>query len=136
MSDIMTQGVIRMPYEQAMGDELSRYQFYQRAQQVLDERNEALAKLSACQSDSKDALPCVCKGNWRLLVSECTDKFGAKYVDKKGNEFVFFGLVHDNEDYYYGMSGASGLHLLSCVGNIEGHGFTLSTPAQEQTDGS
>lgn len=34
MSDIMLFGVIDMPYELAMGDEISRLQFYQRAQDM------------------------------------------------------------------------------------------------------
>jgi hypothetical protein len=41
MSEIMTQGIIRMPFEMAMEGELSRKQFYDRAQRVLDE-NESL----------------------------------------------------------------------------------------------
>lgn len=34
MSDVMLFGVLRMPYEMAMSDELSRYQFWQRAQEA------------------------------------------------------------------------------------------------------
>lgn len=36
MSDLMLFGVLRMPYEMAMQSELSRYQFYQRAQEAAD----------------------------------------------------------------------------------------------------
>ena len=36
MSDVMLFGVLRMPYELAMGDELSRRQFHDRAQEALD----------------------------------------------------------------------------------------------------
>lgn len=36
MSDLMLKAVLRMPYEMAMDDELSRKQFYDRAQQALD----------------------------------------------------------------------------------------------------
>lgn len=36
MSDVMLYGVLRMPYEMAMSSELSRYQFYQRAQEAAD----------------------------------------------------------------------------------------------------
>lgn len=36
MSDIMLYGVLRMPYELAMSDEISRLQFYQRAQEAAD----------------------------------------------------------------------------------------------------
>ena len=36
MSDIMLFGVLRMPYNMVMGDEMSRIQFYSRAQQAAD----------------------------------------------------------------------------------------------------
>lgn len=36
-NDIMLSGVIRMPFEMAMADPISRMQFYQRAQQALNE---------------------------------------------------------------------------------------------------
>jgi hypothetical protein len=49
MSDVMLFGVLRMPYELAMGDELSRRQFYGRAQEAAD-RIEALeAELADAQ---------------------------------------------------------------------------------------
>ena len=35
MSEVMTQGIIGMPLEMAMGDELSRRQFHSRAQALL-----------------------------------------------------------------------------------------------------
>lgn len=41
MSDVMLYGVLRMPYEMAMDDELSKYQFYQRAQQAVEELDKA-----------------------------------------------------------------------------------------------
>lgn len=45
MSDVMPYGVLRMPYEMAMNDELSRLQFYGRAQVAADrlEKVEAAA---------------------------------------------------------------------------------------------
>jgi G:T-mismatch repair DNA endonuclease (very short patch repair protein) len=36
MSDVMLHGILRMPFEMAMNDIVSRYQFYQTAQQALD----------------------------------------------------------------------------------------------------
>ncbi|RFP32464.1 hypothetical protein [Duganella sp. BJB476] len=44
MSDVMFYGVLRMPYDLAMGDEISRLQFYQVIQQAADrvERADAL----------------------------------------------------------------------------------------------
>ena len=44
MSDVMLFGVLRMPYELAMGDELSRRQFYGRAQQAADELEKSRAE--------------------------------------------------------------------------------------------
>ena len=41
MSELMDRAVIGMPYEMAMGDELSRRQFYARAQALLAERAAA-----------------------------------------------------------------------------------------------
>lgn len=45
MSDIMLNAVIQMPYEMAMKDELSRRQFYERANQALNERNSKEAEI-------------------------------------------------------------------------------------------
>jgi hypothetical protein len=66
---------------------------------------------------------CICKGNWRKIVAEHENLIGAQYEDEKGNAYTFFGLVHGDDDYYYGMSSKAGVSLLSCVGSIEGHGL-------------
>jgi hypothetical protein len=50
MSELMTQAIIKMPYELVMGDELSRKQFYDRAQQVLNENHDLQQKLLASQA--------------------------------------------------------------------------------------
>lgn len=47
MSDLMLSAVLRMPYELAMGHELSRYQFYQRAQEAINRMEIAEAKAVA-----------------------------------------------------------------------------------------
>lgn len=71
---------------------------------------------------------CICKGNWRLIVKECRSLIDKKYISHDNKEFYFFGVVDGEEDYYYGMySKEHGLRLLSCVGSIEGHGFTMVT---------
>ena len=41
MSDVMLFGVLRMPYELAMSNELSRMQFHDRAQQAADRIEQA-----------------------------------------------------------------------------------------------
>lgn len=68
---------------------------------------------------------CICKGNWRAIIKESEPLFNKKFVDDKGDVFVFFGVVHADDDYYYGMYDRRKhtLRLLSCVGSIEGHGF-------------
>lgn len=49
MSDLMLFGVLRMPYEMAMSCDLTRRQFYDRAQQVCDELECLRAELAATQ---------------------------------------------------------------------------------------
>lgn len=68
---------------------------------------------------------CVCKGNWRLILKEVEHLFNSTYIGYNGQEYTFFGLVHAGDDYYYGMSNKNGVMLLSCVGSIEGHGYTF-----------
>ena len=69
---------------------------------------------------------CICKGNWRLLVKETEHLIGKRFRDDRGEEYTFFGLVHGDDDYYYGMKGKE-LRLLSCVVNLETFGFELIT---------
>ena len=67
---------------------------------------------------------CICAGNWRAIVREYESLIGTQYRDQQKREWLFFGLVHGGDDFYYGMSSAGGkLALLSCVGSIEGYGF-------------
>lgn len=69
---------------------------------------------------------CICQGNWRALLKEFDPLIGTCFKDDKGKTWTFFGLVHTDEDYYYGMRDDSGAYrLLSCVGSLDGgHGFT------------
>ncbi|HFT1786666.1 TPA: hypothetical protein RPT67_006507, partial [Pseudomonas aeruginosa] len=46
MSEVMDQAVIGMPYEMALGCEVSRRQYYSRANAVLAERDALAAKLA------------------------------------------------------------------------------------------
>lgn len=69
---------------------------------------------------------CICEGNWRNIVTEVQhliDKtFKCKHTGKK---YVFYGVVWGSDDFYYGMYREGDSKLLSCVGNLEGHGFYL-----------
>jgi hypothetical protein len=70
---------------------------------------------------------CICKGNWREIVKECEPLFGKVYK-KDGDErsYTLFGVVHADDDYYYGMVATDGtLALLTCVCSIESNGFTI-----------
>lgn len=51
MSDVMLFGALRMPIDLAMDNELSRRQFYQRAQQAADELVAARAERDAAQCE-------------------------------------------------------------------------------------
>ena len=46
MSDVMLFGVLKMPYEMAMGHELSRRQYWQRAQEAAERLERAEAELA------------------------------------------------------------------------------------------
>ena len=79
---------------------------------------------------------CICKGNWREIVKEWGGLIGKRFTDQTGGEFTFFGIVHGDDDYYYGMHGRTGktseLRLLSCVGDLEQYGFTVFDLSRKQ----
>lgn len=50
MSDVMLYGVLCMPYEMAMGSEMSRYQFYQRVQEAASRLEVAESELAALKA--------------------------------------------------------------------------------------
>lgn len=56
MSDVMFYGVLRMPYEMAMEGEISRIQFYGRAQQAADRVERAEAELNAARALLREIL--------------------------------------------------------------------------------
>ncbi len=72
-------------------------------------------------------ISCICRGNWRAIVKDTEGLLDKRFRNDRGEEYSFFGIVHGSDDYYYGMwSKEHGMHLLSCVGSIEGHGYTVS----------
>lgn len=75
---------------------------------------------------------CICKGNWGRIVSDTEHLFGRKY-NHKGEAYIFVGVLHGDDDYYYVMwnINTSISVLLSCVGSIEGWGYTI-IPEDEQ----
>jgi hypothetical protein len=66
---------------------------------------------------------CICHGNWRLIVGREVSRIGKTFIDDAGAKWTFFGIVHSDDDYYYGMGNAHGYKLLSCVGSIEAFGY-------------
>ena len=73
---------------------------------------------------------CICEGNWRGLVKEYEQHFGKVYQNHLGEYYSFYGLVWASDDFYFGMyplNSSSKSQLLSCVGSIEGHGYTEAT---------
>ena len=47
MSDVMLYGILSMPYEMAMSDELSRFQFYKTVQRLLEKDSQQQAEIEA-----------------------------------------------------------------------------------------
>lgn len=54
MSEVMDDGIIGMPFDMAMCGELSRMQFYARAQSLLAERDELRAELATLKAQLLD----------------------------------------------------------------------------------
>jgi len=73
----------------------------------------------------KAELACICKGNWRTIIKESEPLFGKKFKDTDGDVYVFIGVLHGDDDYYYCMWRKENMSLLSCVGSIEQHGYSL-----------
>ena len=60
------------------------------------------------------------KDNWTLIVKEYYPKIGFRYKDHSGVEYLFFGLVHAEDDYYYGLMSNDGkMRLATCVSGLE-----------------
>lgn len=53
MSDAMLLGVLRMPYELTMSDDLSRAQFHQRAQQAADRIESDADRIAALEAENE-----------------------------------------------------------------------------------
>lgn len=87
---------------------------------------KAIAHLKRASQPPPDA-DCICKGNWRAIVKEVERLIGREFRNRAGNTYRFFGVVHGEDDYYYGMADKDSVRLLSCVGSIEGHGYTAVT---------
>jgi len=66
MSDVIFYGVLRMPYEMAMGDELSRRQFYDRAQEAADR----MARAETALDDLREVVGRLVKAKGRFHTEQ------------------------------------------------------------------
>ncbi len=57
--------------------------------------------------------------NWKNLIIMYEHLIGGQYKDEDGEIYTFFGLVHTEEDYYFGMTAQGGIKLISCVATPE-----------------
>lgn len=64
--------------------------------------------------------------NWNNLVDEYDSQIGKTYLDVYGNEHIFLGLLHGQDDFYYVMWRDGKVTLLTCVGTPDNQGFQLS----------
>mgnify|MGYP001559844534 CR=1 FL=1 len=69
--------------------------------------------------------------NWTKLVEEYDPLIGVKCFDEAGNEHIFIGLLHGQDDFYFVMWRDGAVKLLSCVGTPEQMGFVLSNDLRE-----
>jgi hypothetical protein len=81
-------------------------------------------------------LRCICKGNWRTIIHESEPLFNRVYIDEKGKEFIFSGVMHSDDDYFYVLWSPKKTMFLSCVGSIEGFGYTLRTDREGIEEGT
>ena len=85
--------------------------------------NEEVEKLNSMDIDEykRNNLPCICKGNWRNIINECEPFLGKVLLDSEGIRHRFFGLVHGDDDYYYGLLnlGTGKTILSSCAMPLE-----------------
>lgn len=58
---------------------------------------------------------CICEDNWKNLVTGYERYIGRTYVDNEGLEWKFFGLIHGEDDYYYGLSRPGQMTLVTGV---------------------
>lgn len=64
--------------------------------------------------------------NWKELVKDYESLIGNKYLDEEGKEYIFIGLLHGQDDFYYVMWSERTVRLLTCVGVPEQMGFMPS----------
>jgi hypothetical protein len=81
MSDLMLLGVLRMPYELAMSDELSRLQFWERAQEAANRIEQTKNQPDKCK----------CSFRIRMVGDGCRYCQPQEYIDRLHDQ------IKDNE---------------------------------------
>lgn len=78
---------------------------------------------------------CICRGNWRAIIKDTQSHLDQCFIGDDGSEYYLIGILHASDDYYYAMRGGKhGLRLLSCVGSIEGFGFTRAESSEKSNE--
>jgi hypothetical protein len=61
--------------------------------------------------------------NWTRLVEKYDSLIDSIYIGDDGLEYVFVGLLHGSDDYYFVMWHDGVVRFLTCVGTPEQMGF-------------
>ena len=97
---------------------------FETGMEVFDEISRRLEraeeKLAACTDDNWANI------NWANLVKKYDPLIGDRYLDEKGVEYSFIGLLHGLDDFYFVMWREKTVRLLTCVGVPEQMGFMPS----------
>lgn len=56
MSDVMLFGILRMPFDLAMSDEISRHQYWQRGQQAVNEIEKLRAEVEQLRAERRERI--------------------------------------------------------------------------------
>ena len=90
---------------------------------ILECINRIQENIFSCKSIMNNLSSRASEKTWEILKKESELLIDEKFL-YKGNIYTFFGLVHGKDDFYYGMiDEMNKTILLSCVVNLETHGF-------------
>ena len=107
MGDAMFFGVLRMPYEMAMADEMSRHQFHSRAQEAADRVEQMMDELDALRRENAalKAQPT------KALASVAAERH--RQVTKEG-----WDIQHDDANDPGSLAGAASSYALNAACNL------------------
>lgn len=75
--------------------------------------------------------------SWKSLLERYEHLIGSQYKDPKNKTWIFVGLLHGEDDYYFVLNlvGSDICRLASCVGSIEMADFRLHQAKTRDDDG-